>query len=346
MTRKRLWQRAPWAQPELKPPPRLDWSLNAAPTTSESGVDSEPVAARAPGPDVSSQPHAQPSTDSSPPSSSRAHDEVPQPYWDEKYRQQLVPASRLAPAPMVRRERRRDAGVLLLVLAVAAAIVVAFAVLNREPDGGAEPRAGGVATSPPTAEPGTSVPPPPVASLRGTVMTATVVDGDALDISEVVSWPDGGPPELTLELPDLGAVSGVDEQFDPVVSDLQITLDGEPVEVVADSDATSWSVQSADGLAPTTMEIRYLLEGAIVRSAPSEIGRGLAVLAPLSTNVSGSSPVRMELPGEEVLTIACPGASDVEGQLCGRQGGDRWTADIPAGPSAVAIVQLDLPSLV
>lgn len=240
--------------------------------------------------------------------------------------------------------------ILAIVLVAAAAVVVAIGMLlaslavddevageGTSPvpvDGGDPP---GATTEPST--PAVVAPPS-----DGAVLTAIVLGGDVLDISEVVSWPDGGPQEFTLELPDLGALSGVEADFDPDVSDLQVTLDGTPVEAVPDGTApNTWLVESP-GAAPSTMEIRYLLDGAVIRSTPSQAGRGLAVLAPLSQNVLESLPVTVELPGAgRVLNIACPTAPDAAGQLCGRESADRWTAELPAGQPPVAVVQVELP---
>lgn len=177
----------------------------------------------------------------------------------------------------------------------------------------------------------------------GLVATAGVLGGDRVEVSEVVSWPDGGPLELRLELPDLSTGSAVEAVFDPVVTGLQVTIDGNPAPAVPLSGSpTVWTVQSPSGTAPTTMTVRYVTEGALVRSTPSQAGRALAVIAPLSHGAIGSLPVRIEIAYEGVLGVGCPRAP-VASQVCGRRLEDRWVAEPPPGLPAVVVVQLDLP---
>lgn len=323
-----------WQAPLRKPPPkapRVDWSTVPAP--GRVGRSSATGAAAA---------------------ADEQHDEPLVVYWDAGYTQHLVPASAAPSGRTVGRRWREDPRVLVLALVAALVLIVSAGwglatVLTNEDDVASgtttatdfptEPSAGvpGAPTAPPAAAP---VAPP----AEGVLVTAAVRSGDVLEVSEVLTWPAGGPVELTLELADLASVSGITADFAPSVSDLQVTVDGNRVAAVPDSESTNrWLVQSPSGDEPSMMEVRYLLAGALVRSTPSPAGRGLAVIAPLSQPVIESLPVRVELPGDEVLTISCPGAPDVAGQRCGRLGEAGWSAETP--PSAalvVVVVQLDL----
>jgi len=267
---------------------------------------------------------------------------------------QLVGASGLPPAPAGRGGWRRDSRVLALVLVVAAALIVAAAtvltsvLLSDDTDDAVDTALPGPAESVASSEDATGAAvdpgqPPVVAPVDGLLITTTVLGGDVLDMYEVVTWPDGGPDELVLEVSDLAAASGVAGDFAPSVSDLQVTLDGNPVPASpVEGSTTQWLVESPSSAAPSKLEVRYLLAGALIRSTPSTAGRGLAVIAPLSRNLIESLPVRVETTDDSVLTISCPGGADIDSQLCGRQSEDRWTAEAPAGDPPVVVVQVDL----
>lgn len=218
-----------------------------------------------------------------------------------------------------------------------------------------EPSAATAVDAPPAVAPPPAAPPPapttapsptlsaaPGTVTRGLVATVSVA-GDLLEVAEVTRWPDGGPAELLLELPELTVVPGVEAELNPRVEDLQVVIDGNIAQLIAfGNPPNSWLVQSASGSAPREMEVRYLLSGAIARSTPSQPGRALAVVAPLSQASNGSAPVQVRLAGDSVLTVACPGVADVAAMLCGREEGGMWTAQLPAGEPAVVVVQLDL----
>lgn len=365
------WWQAPWRKPPPKAP-TLDWSTVPAPgragrssatgaaaltgsgeraTRSAAVRADEGEAERVAGParlgpvdPVRAHEVVAPGpVDTEPAAADEQHDEPLVVYWDAGYNPHLVPASAAPSGRPVGRRWREDPRVLVLVLVAALVLIVSAGwglatVLTNEDDVASGTT---TATDPPT-EPSAGVPGAPPA--EGVLVTAAVRSGDVLEVSEVVTWLAGGPVELTLELADLASVSGITADFAPSVSDLQVTVDGSLVAAVLDSGSTNrWLVQSPSGDEPSMMEVRYLLAGAIVRSTPSPAGRGLAVIAPLSQPAIESLPVRVELPGDEVLTISCPGAPDVAGQLCGRQDEAGWSAEpAPSAALVVVVVQLDL----
>lgn len=277
--------------------------------------------------------------------------------WDENYMERLVSTAGASAALAPRRDPRIVIGVLVVVAAavVGLAAFVTSLVLDDDPDQSAGPDA--VSTGTPTAGPPQSVPPggpgtdappqsaPPVVPADGAaVLSATVAAGDLLQVSEVVPWPAGGAAELTLETSDLTTASGIAGDFDPEVTELRVSVDGAELEAVpVEGSTTQWVVTVPNPSADSTVEVTYVLAGAIVRSVPSTDGRGLGVVAPLTRNLLGSTPLRVEFTGDAVLSIACPGAPDLVGQLCGRMGDGGWTADAPAGDPPVVTIQLNLP---
>lgn len=259
----------------------------------------------------------------------------------------LTPAEPVAAQPSsARRNRWRLAGV---VLAVGALLAITL-FLVTDPLGSDDPAVGGppgpaqATTAPPASPP--AVVPPPAGSTDGLVATVAIRSGDLVEVSETVTWPDGGPLDVRLALPDLGAGSEVEASFQPSVTDLQVTLDGNTVQAVpVDDSTTAWRVLSPSGSAPRSMTVRYVLDGAVARSTPSQTGRALALVAPISQPAIGSLPVRIEIGYDGVLSIGCPRATDATGQVCGRRLEDRWAAEPPPGLPAVVVVQLDLPPL-
>ncbi len=250
-----------------------------------------------------------------------------------------------------RRERRLLATVLLAgtALVVVASLILASLVADDDEPSATAADAQSAVAPPPAAAPAAPPAAPsdrpsaaPGTATGGLVATVSVT-GDLLEVSEVIRWPDGGPAELLLELPELSVVPGVAAELQPRVEDLQVVIDGNIAQLIEFGDPpNSWIVQPSSGNPPQVMEVRYLLTGAIARSTPSQPGRALAVIAPLSQGTNGSSPVEVRLTSDSVLTVACPGAADVEAMLCGREDGGIWTARPPAGEPAVVVIQLDL----
>lgn len=214
-----------------------------------------------------------------------------------------------------------------------------------EQSGAQQPSAGGSPAAPPT-EGGSGAATGSPEATPGLVASAALLSGDLVEVTEVVTWPDGGPGEIRLELPDLSSGSEVEAGFDPAVTSLQVTLDGNAVPAVPSGvPAAAWVVQSPSGIPPATMTVRYVLDGALLRSTPSQAGRALALIAPISQGVIGSLPLRIDIAYEGVLSVGCPRAVDPAGQVCGRRLEDRWTAEPPPGVPAVVVVQVDLPPL-
>jgi len=272
----------------------------------------------------------------------------------------VLPAGQ-EPAPSSRRPSRLALLAGLVALAIAAVVTMAaiFALSDSDPRAGVgagaqasqtaqAPSSGVSATSDPGAVPQAPVPPvPPVPPatdsppVPGLTAVAALRAGDVMEVTESVYWPDGGPSEIVLTVPELSSDSGVPAGVAVSVRALQVSVDGEAVAPIPGGGGDSWTVVSPGGRAPELMEIRYLVDGALVRSTPSQPGRAVAVIAPLSQSALGSLPVTVSVISEGVLSVACTGSGPAP-VLCGQLEGDVWTAT-PAGDAPTVIVaQLDL----
>jgi len=243
----------------------------------------------------------------------------------------------------------------LVLLAVAGMLGVVAVVANMLGDSpstnpGAAPSAStggalpGLTGALPTTEPDSIQPggPPP----DGLAFTAAVLSPSTIEVVETVRWPDGGPATIGLELSEEAAsAGGLAIALRPTIESLQVSVDGSPVLVTPrEGSANSWVITPPTGAAPSVMEVRYLLDGAIVRSVPSTPGRALAVLTPISTGAIGDLPITMAISTASVLTVYCPASASQDAIMCGRLDGDRWTVALPPGLPLV-VAQLDLPAL-
>lgn len=138
---------------------------------------------------------------------------------------------------------------------------------------------------------------------------------------------------------DLGGV--LQRAARPRVRSLQMTADGEVVAAAAEFDGPL----QVDLPAPTTrIELRYRLLGATVLSTPSQTGRSLAVLAPLTRTTDPSLSTVLRLSGAQVLNVRCPALPATQRACAVMENGRvRPRVDLLAG-SATVVVQLDLPS--
>ena len=167
----------------------------------------------------------------------------------------------------------------------------------------------------------------------GLAVAAAVVSPTMIEVVETVHWPKGGPATIELALSsDAAAEAGLAIMPTPTVESLQVSVDGSPVAPTLREGSTSaWVITPPSGAAPRTMEVRYVLTGAIVRSLPSSPGRALAVLSPISTGAVGDLPTIISISTADVLNVYCPTAAEQTAIMCGRIDGDRWTITPPPG---------------
>ena len=258
------------------------------------------------------------------------------------------------PAP--REPRRRNSLLLLLVLVAVVGVLGLVALIasmvSDSPSSG--PAAGPAASTQgtltdPTGPVASSAPgsvPPGGSAADGLAVVAAVVSPTTIEVVEVVHWPDGGPATIELELSDDAASSGgLSIAPESSVESLQVSVDGSPViATLRDGSTNRWSITPPSGAAPGSMEVRYLLVGAIVRSVPSSPGRALAVITPISSGLARDLPVSMAISAANVLNVYCPTGANQATIMCGRLDGDRWVVTPPPGlPLVVAQVNLPAP---
>jgi len=144
------------------------------------------------------------------------------------------------------------------------------------------------------------------------------------------------PPRIVRAGPDFADVR-------PVLTEVQLTADGQPV-VLPSGRVTDRIV--VDLPTPVTAyELRYVLEGATVRSVPSTAGRALAALAPASTtSVTGTDTlVTVRTSGDAVRNLTCPLLSG-DARACADGAPSAMSTRRPLPVSnALVVLQLDLP---
>lgn len=270
------------------------------------------------------------------------------------------PASPSSTAPSKLRPEGSDRRNVLLVALVLVAVAGTFGLIalvatlvsgGSGTDSITQPRAtDGLALPEPSGSAETNAPgsvPPGGEPLDGLTVTASVVSPTMIDVLETVRWPDGGPATIELELPpDLAAASRLTVAATPTVESLQVSVDGSPATPVQrDGGTNAWLVIPPSGAAPRAMEIRYRLEGAIVRSEPAVPGRALALLTPISYGAAVDLSITIDIAASGVLNVYCPTAPNLAALSCGRLEGNRWTVTPPPGrPLVLAQLTLPLPT--
>jgi hypothetical protein len=182
----------------------------------------------------------------------------------------------------------------------------------------------------------------PGATAPGLEATAALdPDGAHVDVYErLVLLP--GSATFLLSQATLTALPPVLRRARPVVEDLQVELDGRPVQPVPIPPAGSaWRVSVPDGAAAVRAVLRYRLATAFVRQTPAPPGRLTLVLRPLGAAVvlARRDPVVVRITDPRVGILSCPTASR---PLCGSAAGATRTAALPAGATAVVLAQVTL----
>ncbi|WP_404389757.1 hypothetical protein [Humibacillus xanthopallidus] len=129
----------------------------------------------------------------------------------------------------------------------------------------------------------------------------------------------------------------------PVLTEVQLTADGQPV--VLPSERVTGRIVVDLPTPAMAYELRYVLEGATVRSVPSTAGRALAALAPASTtSVTGADTlVAVRTSGDSVRNLTCPLLSG-DARACADGAPLAMSTRRPLPVSdALVVLQLDLP---
>ena len=185
-----------------------------------------------------------------------------------------------------------------------------------------------------------SLPPGPGTTETGILLVATPASDGTFDVSELVLLPTG-TSSLAIAPPDAARAGRTFRVVEPMVTALQISAAGQPVLVPkARIDAP---LRVGLGGSVTRIEMRYQLGGVAVRSTPSQAGRALAALGPLTEASAGDLPVAIRVNGPAVLNIECPQLRLSE-RACaaGKAPTMRVNRMLPLS-DAVVVVQLDLP---
>ena len=257
--------------------------------------------------------------------------------------------------------RRRSTFVLGLVAVAMAGVLglVAMIVTMVDSNPSAQPRADvrvEPSAAPEATQPDRSTPAPTSAGTSagsgtapadGLAVAAAVISPTTIEIVETVGWPDGGPAEIELELPaDAASTAGLAIAPEPVIESLQVSVDGSPVvATLRDGTSNAWVIRPPTGAAPSSMVVRYLLEGAIVHSVPAVPGRALAVVTPISAGAARDLPVTLAISATDVLNVYCPAGTTQAAIRCGRLEDDHWVVTLPPGLPLV-VAQLDLPGVI
>ena len=160
-----------------------------------------------------------------------------------------------------------------------------------------------------------------------------------LEVSErvLVRTPIG---RLELAPPDLTGAGDLFSAAFPRVTQLRLTVGGQPVALSSGVLTAPRSI--AMTLPVDTFEVRYVLVGATVHSAPTKAGRALAALGPVSRSLPPPSPVVVATQGNAVRNLSCPLLTD-DAVACSDGVRGAMSVREPLPPqAAVVVLQLDL----
>ena len=146
---------------------------------------------------------------------------------------------------------------------------------------------------------------------------------------------------VTLALPPATAWGEGLADAEPVVSDLQVVLDG--VAVKPSRTDAGWYALPAAGGTVTKVELRYRVAGTIVKYAGSKPGRR-SIGVPAFTgqgSLDASAPVHVTVDDPRVENVYCLTAQTGTG-VCADGGTDGLTATLGTGDSPVVLLQADL----
>lgn len=204
-----------------------------------------------------------------------------------------------------------------------------------------EPAAQSSSSFPSFASPGVAAPPTagPGIDEPGTLISARLMGSDVLDVSESLRVT-RSITRLTITPPDLTGAHSELDSLEPVLTDVQVSADGQVVPTLQDEVLAPLRIVLPKPA--QSVEVRYLLEGAVVRSLPSRAGRALAGLAPVAVTTS-EGPVAFVFGGPEIVGVSCPSLGP-RGYACAGGEPGRLTVAKPLERSAaLVLLQFDLP---
>lgn len=174
-----------------------------------------------------------------------------------------------------------------------------------------------------------------VVPASGAVLRATALEDGSFDVVETVRLTEP-VVQVRLAPPDLSPAGTSFAQAAPTWTDVEVVAPDQEATTVPEVDGP---VTVALASPTTTLEVRYRVSGAAVRTLPSPDGRALGALVPL-TDVAGLV-FGFQVDGDPVRTITCP-RLPAEQALCGLiEDGTFVTEPLPSA-QALVLVQLDL----
>lgn len=179
----------------------------------------------------------------------------------------------------------------------------------------------------------------PGVSSPGVLLIVTPSRGGAFDVWERVRLPD--PVDtVTLSPPDVAGAGSQFEAAEPVVTMVQLSVDGQPIPVPDGVVDGPYDVPVEAQI--TEFDLSYQLDGTSVRSLPSTARRALAAVSPLLDDTPYNLPVSVIVNGP-VLGVDCP-LLDLSDRACGRGTQERMqvSPNLPFD-DAVVTIQFDLP---
>lgn len=199
------------------------------------------------------------------------------------------------------------------------------------------PSTGATASTDATATPRSST--GPGVDAPGTTISARVATPTVIDVSESLILADE-VTSVTIAPPSVGGAAKDLASVTPVLTGVQVTAEGQVIPVLEDRISAPMRIDLP--VAARTIEVRYLLEGGIVRTVPSKAGRALAGLAPVMA-AAASLPVSYVFGGDEIIGVSCPQLGPTAFACAGGQPGRlAVTSPVPRSQS-VALLQLNLP---
>lgn len=194
-------------------------------------------------------------------------------------------------------------------------------------------------TPAPTGSPGSGG--APGVDAPGTLLRAALADQEFLDVSETYRSP-RPVTGLTLALPDVRIAGSQVAEASPSISGVQVRADGQIVPVATGT--VTEPVRVVLTTPATTIEVRYVLEGAVVRTPLSKPCRAIAALGPaLRVDSGAATPVAFVFADEDIVGLSCP-ALGATGYACAQGQPGALTVEEPLRRGeAVVLLQINLP---
>lgn len=195
------------------------------------------------------------------------------------------------------------------------------------------PRSG--ATSTPDPNPATG----PGVDSPGVAITARVSTSSSLEVSESVRV-DTPKTSITIAPPQVTGASSDVASLKPALTGVQLTAGGQVVPILETRIAAPLRI---DLPAPADeFEVRYVLDGGVVRTLPSKAGRAIAGLAPVIAGAD-DAPVTYAFAGAEIIGVSCPDLGPTAFACAGGQPGRLSVAAQLQRSTSLVLLQLNLP---